>query len=188
MTFDYYTYLILPLLIFFARIVDVSIGTIRLIYVAKGFKYLAPVLGFFEVFVWIIAIGKLMDGVTSMVVFVAYAAGFAAGNFVGMKIEEKLQVGKVSINIIVRKDSSKLIKALKEENYPLTIIKGEGVDGKNKIINSVINRKSLNKLLGILKTNNPNAFYSVEDVRFAKEYTSVSTSKKKPLGSFRKLK
>jgi uncharacterized protein YebE (UPF0316 family) len=95
-------YLILPLLIFFARICDVSIGTMRIIFVSKGKKNIAPLLGFFEVLIWIIVISKIMQNLNNYVNYVAYAAGFATGNLVGMIIEEKLAVGVQMIRVCCR--------------------------------------------------------------------------------------
>jgi len=187
MTFDYWTYLVLPLLIFLGRIIDVSIGTVRLIFVAKGFKGLAPVLGFFEVFVWIMVIGRLMDGVTDTIVYVAYAAGFAAGNFVGMKLEEKLSIGKVMIRIVAQKDSHKLIDKLKEK-YSITTIDTEGKMGPAKMIILIIDKKQIHNIVKIIKNFNPKAFYSVEDVRFAIDNNSEIKREKRFFGRLRKGK
>ena len=90
---DTFTYVILPLLIFLARIADVSIGTIRIVMVAKGQKMIAPILGFFEVLIWLLAISKIMQNLDNWVCYVAYGAGFATGNYIGMIIEEKLAMG-----------------------------------------------------------------------------------------------
>ncbi|GAE87820.1 hypothetical protein JCM21531_1220 [Acetivibrio straminisolvens JCM 21531] len=81
------------MLIFFSRIIDVTIGTIRIIFVSRGKKYLAPVLGFFEVLVWIVAISQVMQNLNNFACYFAYAAGFATGTFVGIIIEEKLAIG-----------------------------------------------------------------------------------------------
>ena len=86
-------------LIFLARICDVSIGTMRIIFVSKGKRNIAPILGFFEVLIWITAISKIMENLDNYVNFIAYAAGFATGNFVGMIIEEKLAMGILMIRV-----------------------------------------------------------------------------------------
>jgi uncharacterized protein YebE (UPF0316 family) len=80
--FDYYTYILIPLLIFFARITDVSMGTVRIILVAKGYRTVAPIIGFFEVLIWILAISKIFENLDNWVCYVAYAGGFATGNYV----------------------------------------------------------------------------------------------------------
>jgi uncharacterized protein YebE (UPF0316 family) len=84
--FGLYTWIVLPLLIFLARVVDVSMGTIRVIFVSRGLKYLAPVVGFFEVLIWLLAIGQIMKNLSSPLCYVAYAGGFAAGNYIGIVI------------------------------------------------------------------------------------------------------
>jgi uncharacterized protein YebE (UPF0316 family) len=169
MTFDFATYLVLPLLIFFARVSDVSLGTVRLIFVSKGFKFLSPILGFFEVLIYIVTMSKVLSNMTNPWLYVIYAAGFATGNYVGICIEEKLSIGKVMIRIITQRDSKELIENLKEKNYNLTIIDAMGKKGKVKIIFSVINKKDLKKIKNIINKTNPKAFYSIEDVRHAQE-------------------
>ena len=88
----FFAWVVLPLLIFFARICDVTLGTIRVIFISKGFKYIAPCIGFFEVIIWLLAIGQVMNNITNVASYIAYGAGFATGTFVGMAIEEKLSL------------------------------------------------------------------------------------------------
>src|SRR3989339_242816 len=160
MAFDYANYLILPLLIFLARVADVSIGTVRLIFVSKGFKILSPILGFFEVLIYIITVTKILSDMTNPWLYIVYALGYATGNYVGMYIEEKLSIGKVMIRIITQKDSKQLIAKLKEKNYNLTIVNATGKRGKVKLIFSVIDKKELKKVIGIINATNPKSFYS----------------------------
>ncbi|MFH0808383.1 MAG: DUF2179 domain-containing protein [archaeon] len=169
MVFDYASYIILPLLIFLARVADVSIGTIRLIFVSKGFKILSPILGFFEILIYIITVSKILSDMTNPWLYVVYALGYSAGNYIGMCIEEKLSIGKVMIRIITQKNSEQLIKNLKEEGYNLTIVDAKGKRGKVKLIFSVINKKELKSIIKIMDKTNPKAFYSIEDVRYAQE-------------------
>ena len=96
---DFFSYAVLPILIFLARICDVSIGTMRIIFVSKGKKNIAPVLGFFEVLIWITAISKIMQNLDNYVNYIAYAGGFATGNFIGMLIEERLAMGILMIRV-----------------------------------------------------------------------------------------
>ena len=90
---EIFTFIILPILIFIARVCDVSIGTMRIIFISRGAKILAPLLGFFEILIWLVAIGKVMQNLDNIACYVAYAGGFATGNFVGIRIEEKLAMG-----------------------------------------------------------------------------------------------
>src|SRR3989338_8300095 len=88
-----FQYVVIPLLIFLARVCDVSVGTVRLILLYRGRRVLAPLLGFFEVLIWLLAVRQIMFNLTNPVVFISFAAGFAAGNYVGIILEEKLAVG-----------------------------------------------------------------------------------------------
>lgn len=160
---------ILPLLIFLSRIIDVSIGTIRIIFVARGMKLFAPLLGFFEVLIWLLAIGQIMNNLTHLINYIAYAAGFAAGNYIGIIIEEKLAVGLVSIRIITNKDATECINFLKCENFGVTNIAARGVNGEVNLIFSIVKRKDLKKAVEIIKKFNPKAFIAIEDIRSVNE-------------------
>jgi uncharacterized protein YebE (UPF0316 family) len=166
---DIFTWVILPILIFLARICDVSIGTVRIVYVSKGLKVFASILGFIEVSIWIMAISQIMKHLNNPVCFLAYGAGFATGNYIGIMLEEKLSLGIVIMRIIPRDDATELISYLKSENFGLTVVDGEGSVGKVKVIFSVIQRQDINKVVSIINCYNPNAFYSVEDVKVVKE-------------------
>jgi len=161
-----YTWFLLPLLIAVARVADVSIGTIRLIFLARGFRGLAPLLGFFEVLIWLLAIGQIMQNLTNWICYFAYAGGFAAGNWAGMVLEERLAVGTVGIRIITRRDARMLIAYLKRSKFSVTSVDAEGGRGKVHVIYSVIDRASLPRVVGKIKQYNPRAFYSIEDIRF----------------------
>ena len=163
---EIYALVLLPLFIFLARVLDVSLGTIRVIFISKGFKYLAPVVGFFEIMVWLLAIGQIFQHFANIVYYVAYAGGFAMGTFVGIYLDNKLLIGTEIIRIITRKGASKLVEVLKSEGYGVTSTDAEGIEGPVKIIYVIIDRHDLPNIIEIIKRYNPNAFYSVEDVRF----------------------
>lgn len=164
-----FTWVLLPGLIFFARILDQSIGTMRLIFLSKGMKYIAPFLGFFEVIIWLLAIGQIMQHLDNWVCYVAYGAGFAAGNFIGITLEEKLSIGTSIIRVILSSESPELIAALKLHNFGLTIIDAEGSKGKVKVMFSIIRRKEIQIFLDTLHTHHSSAFYTIEDVKEAKD-------------------
>lgn len=186
MEFDIFNFIILPLLIFCARIIDVSIGTVRLIFISKGMKRMATILGFFEVLIWIIAISKLINNMTHPVLYFAYALGFATGTYVGMKIEEKLSFGKIMVRIIVQKNVKKLIDALGKTDHPITFVNAEGRKGKVKMIFTIIERRDLPKIKDVIQRINPRAFYSVEDIKYARQHLNEQDIK--PFGSYRKSK
>ncbi|RLI97206.1 MAG: hypothetical protein DRO96_01130 [Candidatus Aenigmatarchaeota archaeon] len=179
MNSELFSLVILPLFIFCIRIIDVSLGTIRVIFISRGMKLLAPVLGFFEVLIWLVAIGQLMSNLTSPIYYIAYAGGFATGTYVGMWIENKLSIGNVIIRIIVKKRSNKLIRALKKSKHGFTFVDARGKTGKVKIILTVTKRQNIDKVIKIVKKFNPRAFYSIEDVRFVNERIKKSDEHEK---------
>ncbi len=164
-----FTWVVLPLLIFVARIADQSIGTLRLIFLSKGQKGLAPILGFFEVIIWLIAVGQIMKHLDNVLCYIAYGGGFAMGNYLGMVLEEKLSIGNVLVRIIPRKDTSDLIAYLRENNYGVTSVEAEGAMGKVNIIFSIIKRKDAEHVVSIINRFNSNAFYTIEDVKAINE-------------------
>ena len=117
--FEIYTWVLLPILIFVARVCDVSLGTIRIIFVSKGIKYLAPLVGFVEILIWLLAISQILQNLSNVYYYIFYAGGFAIGNFVGIIIDERLSIGTVSVRIITRKDAKELTNALKNEDFSL---------------------------------------------------------------------
>lgn len=164
-----YSYIVLPVIIFLCRVVDVTMGTIRVIFVSKGYRVGAALLGFFEVFIWITVIGEIMTNANSIFCYLAYAAGFATGNYVGIICENKLSIGLVVVRIITQKNSDELIEYLRNENYGVTVLEATGSKGKVKIIFTVIKRKDLKAVIENINNFNPKAFYSVEDVRTVNE-------------------
>ncbi|MDY0103522.1 MAG: DUF2179 domain-containing protein [Lentimicrobium sp.] len=170
-----FTWFILPLLIFLARIGDQSIGTVRLIFLSKGQKLLAPLLGFFEVIIWLIAVSQIMKHLDNVLAYVAYGGGFAMGNYIGIVLEERLSIGNVLIRIIPKKDTSELIQFLRENNYGVTSVKAEGSRGEVDIVFTIIKRKSVEHVVSIINKFNPNAFYTIEDVRSINEGIIINT-------------
>ena len=165
----FYTWLILPLLIFLARVTDVSIGTIRLIFISRGLKYLAPVVGFFEILIWLLAIGQIMKNLSNPVCYIAYAGGFAMGNFVGMWIAEKLSLGVVLIRIVTKKDAAELVGDLKSADYGVTSVDGHGTTEQVKVVFTIVPRREVKKVVDLIKKFNPKAFYTIEEVGFVEK-------------------
>ncbi|HBE42534.1 MAG TPA: hypothetical protein DDW27_15300 [Bacteroidales bacterium] len=164
-----FSYGLLPVLIFLARVCDVSLGTLRIIFVSKGKKYIAPFLGFFEVLIWIIAVSRIMQNLDNYINYIAYAAGFASGNFVGMIIEERLAMGIQMIRVFTGEKGLDLIKSLNCNGYGATSIEAHGAKEKIHIIYTIIHRNEIADVLKIINSYNPRAFYTIEDVKSAKE-------------------
>ena len=168
---EFFSLVVVPAFIFLARICDVTIGTMRIIFVARGMKMVAPILGFFEVFIWIIAVGQIFQNLTNPLNYFAYAAGFATGNYVGMIVEEKLAMGLALIRIITQRDATNLINYLRAAGYGVTVLDAQGKQGPGKVIFSVVKRKNIKNVEDAIHEFNPKAFYSIEDVRRAAEGT-----------------
>lgn len=163
---DVVVWVIIPLLIFLARILDVSLGTMRIIFVSRGLKYLAPIVGFFEVIIWLIAIRAVIENLNNIVSYLAYGAGFAMGTFAGLFIEKKLAIGSAVIRIITQKDATDLIFHLRCQGFGVTSMEAEGIEGKVNVIYLIIKRQDYEKVTGIIRKFNPKAFYTLENVQF----------------------
>lgn len=164
-----FSYGLMPLLIFLARICDVSIGTMRIIFVSKGKKYIAPILGFFEVLIWITAISKIMQNLDNYINYIAYAAGFATGNYVGMIIEEKLAMGIQMIRVFAHQNGPDLVQNLNSRGFGATSVEAHGAKEKVHLIYTIVNRNELETVLEIIDNFNPKAFYTIEDVKSVNE-------------------
>jgi uncharacterized protein YebE (UPF0316 family) len=164
-----YIWVGLPLLVFFARVIDVSLGTLRIIFISRGKKYIAPLLGFVEVFIWIAVVAQIVRGVNDLVTYLAYAAGFATGSFVGMYIEDRLAIGMQIIRIIIPNGAEELINHLYEGGFGVTQVDGRGANGPVKLIYTVVKRKDITTALTIIHQSHPHAFLSIEDVRSTQE-------------------
>lgn len=171
---EFYRWILLPLLIFIARICDVSLGTIRVIFVSKGYRYLAPLIGFFEISIWLLAIGQIMRDLNNVATYLAYAGGFAMGTFVGITLEDRLSLGKVMVRVFLKENPSLLINRLKEASYGLTVVDAMGSKGPVKVVFTIVDRKMLPEIIGMINDYNPHAFYTIEDVRRVaeNEYTA----------------
>lgn len=161
----FFNYFLLPFLIFISRITDVTLGTVRIVMVSKGEKFWAPLLGFFEVLVWLIAISRIMANLDNWTCYFAYAAGFATGNYIGLIVEERLAMGIVKIQFIVRKNASELMESLKKAGYGIVCHDAVGGREEVHIIYSIIKRNEIEKVEDIVRTIAPKAFYSIEEVK-----------------------
>jgi uncharacterized protein YebE (UPF0316 family) len=162
---DTFTFIVLPLLIFLFRIIDQSVGTLRLIFAAKGLKRLAPFFAFFESFIWLVAIGQIMKHLDNVYCYLAFAGGYAVGNFFGILLEEKLSIGNVVIRVIPKKDTTALIQHLRELNYGVTVVPVDGLMGPTKMLFTTLRRKEAKHVIEIIKQFNPAAFYTIDEVK-----------------------
>jgi uncharacterized protein YebE (UPF0316 family) len=160
-----FSLILLPALIFLARIADVTLGTLRIVFISQGRKNIAPIIGFVEILIWLIAMQQIFSNLTNIIYYIAYAGGFATGNYVGLILENKISLGLLSLQLIIRENPENLINILKEQGYSLTTMTAEGTKGFVKIVHLVIKRKILPKTLELIRKNNPKAFISIEQVK-----------------------
>ncbi len=191
---DMFAWVILPLLIFFARICDVSLGTLRVIFISKGFRHIAPLIGFFEVIIWLLAIGQVMQNVGNVASYIAYGGGFAAGTYIGMAVEERLSLGNVVIRVITALDAARLAEVLRSHNYGVTIMEATGGSGPVKVLLTISRREDIHEVVREIQKYQPNAFYTVEEIKsvregvFPEKKGTFSLNWRDPLGFFRKGK
>lgn len=161
---DVYPWL-LPIIIFLGRVVDVSLGTLRIIFVSKGERYKAPIIGFIEVFIWVVIISQILSRANDLVAYLSYAAGYASGNFIGILLENRIAYGIVLCRIYTQKDGNVLIQALNKLNFGATVTHGKGSTNEVDIIETVVDRKELKTLEMTINNFDKDSFYVIEDVR-----------------------
>jgi|SRR5690625_2545210 len=150
------------LFIFIARVIDVTLATMRTLMVVQGRKVQAAVIGFFEVIIYITALGKVVDSLNNPLNLLAYGLGFACGNYVGIMVENKIALGNLAAQIILKTDKNKeLIDILRENKFGVTVMEGHGKEGPREVLNVVLNRKDLNKLKEIVYRFEEKAFITV---------------------------
>ncbi len=163
--FDWYAWVILPLVVFASRVVDVTLGTLRIIFTSRGQRNIAPVLGFVEVLIWIVVVSQVVGRIQNPVAYIGYAAGFATGTYVGMLIEERMAMGTLVLRVILNKGAAELTSALRTAGFGVTSVNGEGAQGPVNLLYTVLQRKNLPLVTKLIREVSPEAFYSVEEVR-----------------------
>jgi uncharacterized protein YebE (UPF0316 family) len=152
------------LLIFCLRIVDVSIGTIRVIYTIRGQKLVSASLGALESGIWIFAISRAFQQVDNPIAMVGWALGFATGTFVGIALDQWIGSGSVLFRVISRNHALRLRELLHSEGFGVTAVQGQGRDGNVLVIFVVAARKRGKELLSLVRSIDPEAFITVEPV------------------------
>lgn len=155
----------IPLIIFFARIADVSLGTVRIVFVSKGYRLRAALLGFVEILIWITVVAEVLSNLDNWVNYIAYAGGFASGTYIGMVVEEKLKVGIQVFRIITHKPIEPLLQTLQAQSFRYTVLDAKGGFGGVKIVFLVAKRKHVPRIVSMIHAFDSKAFYSIEDVK-----------------------
>lgn len=156
---------LLTFLIFILRVTDMSLDTLRVLFVLRGRKSMAWILGFLQSAIWVIAITSVLNNLENLLNIIAYAGGFATGNVVGMAIEERLAIGHAHMRIISSGKGSAILDAIRRAGYAATEIPGRGKDGTVTIISCSIKRKHISKIQKEISQIDQNAFVTVEEIR-----------------------
>lgn len=186
--FDYFNWVLLPLMIFTARLFDVTLATLRNIFISKGFRHIVPWLGFIEVLVWLVAVTQVMKNLNNVACYIAWAGGFSMGTYVGMRIEEKIALGTQVIRIITNQDCEDLLVALRNANHGVTVVPAQGAKGPVKMIFTIMQRKNVSSVVEMIRQHNPTAFFSVEDIRHSNQGVFVPGRKLSLVNSIFKWK
>lgn len=157
----------LPLVIFLARIVDVSLGTVRTIMVVKSRLLAASLLGFVEVSIWVIAVGNVVQSLDRPWNIVGWAGGFAVGNAVGIAIERRLALGEVVMRVITRGNGESMAEKLRGLGQPVTEFDGRGRSGPVQLLYLVLKRSRAAKVERIARAIDPDCVVVTEDIRHA---------------------
>ncbi len=159
---------ILYIIIFCAKIIEVSVSTIRIVYINKGKKVLGASLAFVEIMIWLIVVSSVLNNITEdpIKVFI-YAIAFSLGNYVGITIESKIAVGLASIQVVVSEDEGEMLaEILRDESYGVTIIDGRGKDDSKKSLLFIqLKRKKIPEAVNVIKQTAPNAYITVNDIK-----------------------
>ncbi len=153
------------LLIFFLRICDMSMDTLRVLFVVRGKKLFVWVLGFMQSVIFVLAISSVLTGERNYLNILGYAAGFATGNVVGMLIEARLAIGHVLVTIISSNRGSFIAERLRASGYAVTEIAGRGKNGTVFELHASVFRKDVDNIETIVLESDPQAFVTAEDVR-----------------------
>ena len=152
-------------LIFIARVIDMSMSTVRTLMVMQSRKLTAAAIGFFEVGIYVTILGKVVDGLENPWNLLAYCAGFATGNYVGIMLENKIALGNLSAQIILKTANNQmLVDTLRKEKFGVTAIEGQGIEGPREILTVALNRKDLQRLQKVVDSVDPNAYVTVNSI------------------------
>ncbi|RKD21634.1 Uncharacterized protein YebE, UPF0316 family [Caminicella sporogenes DSM 14501] len=152
--------------IFSARVLDMTSSTLRMLMLVRGKRLYAAILGFFEVIIYVTALGKVVNGLSDYRNLLSYALGFACGNFVGSYIEEKIAIGQITAQIICsNKNGNYLARLLRTNGFGVTAVEGEGKEGKRYVLNVMLDRKNIKKLYDIVDEMEEKPFVTVFDIK-----------------------
>jgi uncharacterized protein YebE (UPF0316 family) len=177
--------LLTGIMIFFARICDVSIGTVRTIVTVQGRTTIAFILGVFEIVIWITVASTVINQIKELPILVIfYAFGYATGNVVGILVEKRLAFGLIILKVITRDDGRTMAHSLREKGQPVTVFVGEGMKGPVLELYVACRRRDLKWILPEVKAMDPKAFYVIEQAR---DVSKIIRPTYAPIGGWRAI-
>lgn len=153
------------LAIFLARLADVSMGTTRQILIIRGRRGIAAVIAFFEIIIWATAVSRVVTQLDKVYYVLAFAFGFASGNYLGSYIEEKIALGYMFAYIVPKKRHADLAQELRKAGFGVTVMQGIGFKGPHLVYNILFKRKDAQRLSKIIRKHDKDTFYTLLDVR-----------------------
>jgi len=149
-------------IIFSLRSIDVGISTVRIVLLGRGRRTLAAALGFVESLIWVIAVARVLSGLQDPWRMVAFAAGFAAGTYLGSLVEEWLAIGQSLLRVVAPVETDQVAPLLREMGFGATVLNGDGMKGEVRLTLAVIPRRRVGEAITKIKQANPEAFVTID--------------------------
>ena len=156
---------LMPITIFLLRVTNMALDTLRVLYTVRGRNREAWVFGFITSLLFVLAITIVLTNLDNIWNVIAYAAGFATGNVVGIKIEERLAIGHAHVRIISSHLGDEIAESLRAAGYDATELPARGRDGTVSVINCSVMRRDIVRVRTEVDKIDPSAFITVEDIR-----------------------
>lgn len=153
------------LFIVFAKVIEVSMATVRMVLITKGERKIGAIIAFFEVSLWVVLVSTVLDNIMeNPLKIVAYALGFSVGNYLGSWIEEKIGIGLAEMQVILKDEHGEpVVKALRDKGYAVTVLKGEGKFHPRFVLLMYVQRKKIKECANLIKSVQDNAVITVSD-------------------------
>lgn len=151
------------IVIFVLRAVDVGMATVRIVLLSRGRKGAAALIGFFECLIWVFAVSRVLSGLDDPLRMVAFAAGFAAGTYLGSIVEGWLAIGQALIRVVAACDASPVAPLLREQGFGATVLNGDGMSGEVQVTFTVVPRRKVDPVLRLIAEANPASYVTIDD-------------------------
>ncbi len=156
--------LLVALMIFFARVCDVSLGTLRHAMIIRRKRLIAVVIAFVEALIWVYAVSRVLAGISGTITALAFASGFAAGTFVGMTLEGLFKIGEQVVRVFSPQGRN-LAEELRLKGYRVTVFEGSGRDGQVSLLFIQVKRRETGRVLSLARSIDPSCYVVVDDVQ-----------------------